>query len=56
MWYNKKAKGYKDQVPWPRAKKHPTENNNIYFCKIYGLNSDLFVKKKKNYKVVALFY
>ena len=24
MWDNKKAKGYKDQVPWLGAKKHPT--------------------------------
>ena len=54
----KKPKATRDQVPWPRAKNHPTENNSIYFCKIYGLNSDLFVKKKKkkNYKVIALFY
>ena len=41
MWDSKKVKGYKDQVPWPGAKKHPTKTfYDVNLIKIMKIKQD----------------
>ena len=51
IWDSKKAKGYKDQVPWPGTKKHPTyiikENIFLFIIIIIDLKYDIFPYMRK---------
>ena len=51
IWDSKKANGYKDQVPWPGAKKHPTyiikENIFLFIIIIIDLKYDIFPYMRK---------
>ena len=51
IWDSKKAKGYKDQVPWLGTKKHPTyiikENIFLFIIIIIDLKYDIFPYMRK---------